>query len=80
MDSKGLFVGWLVVSLLWLLYWLAMTATLGIEAIGDWVASMNHTMLVAALCLSVPVGLFFLGVVVFRLTRGTAGRTAGGKA
>lgn len=78
MDSKGLVIGWVAVSVLWLLYWLAMTATLGVEAIGELVASMNHALLVAALCLSVPVGLFFVGMVVFRFTRGTAGGTPGG--
>ncbi|MCX7151500.1 MAG: hypothetical protein NT115_02965 [Proteobacteria bacterium] len=62
MDKKGLVIGWVAVSVLWLLYWLAMTTTLGVEAIGELVASMNHGMLVAALCVSVPVTLFFIGM------------------
>ena len=62
MDKKGLVIGWVAVSVLWLLYWLAMTTTLGVEAIGELVASMNHGLLVAGLCLSVPVTLFFLGM------------------
>lgn len=64
MDNKALMIGWVAVSVLWLLYWAAMTASLGVEAIGDLVASASRPLLVAALCLSVPVALMFIGVVV----------------
>lgn len=73
MDKKGLVIGWVAVSVLWLLYWLAMTTTLGVEAIGELVASMNHGMLVAALCVSVPVTLFFIGMAGAWLKRVVSG-------
>lgn len=69
MDKKGLVIGWVAVSVLWLLYWLAMTTTLGVEAIGELVASMNHSLLAAALCASVLVMLFFLGIAGIWLKR-----------
>ena len=77
MDNKALMIGWIAVSVLWLLYWVAMTTSLGVEAIGDLVASASRPLLVAALCLSVPVGLIFLGVVVGwfkRVSDGKAGK------
>ncbi len=73
MDSKALMIGWIAVSVLWVLYWAGMTASLGVEAIGDLVASASRPLLVAALCLSVPVLLMFFGVAVNWIRR--PGRT-----
>lgn len=74
MDNKALMIGWIAVSVLWVLYWIAMSASLGVEAIGDLVASASRPLLLAALCLSVPAGLIFLGVVVGWFKRVTAGK------
>jgi hypothetical protein len=75
MDSKALMIGWIAVSVLWILYWAAMTASLGVEAIGDLVAAASRPLLVAALCASVPVTLLFIGVAVSWIKRaGGAGR------
>ena len=73
MDKKELVIGWVAVSVLWVLYWAGMTASLGIEAIGELVASASRPLLVAALCVSVPVGLFFVGMAVVWLQKAAAG-------
>ena len=74
MDKKALTIGWIVVSVLWVLYWVAMSASLGVEAIGDLVAAASRPLLFGALCLSVPVGLFFIGGVVAWIERLSSGK------
>jgi hypothetical protein len=59
---------------LWILYWVAMTASLGAEAIGDLVASASRPLLVAALFLSVPVVLFFVGMAAAWFKRLASGK------
>ncbi len=74
MDKKALTIGWIVVSVLWVLYWVVMSASLGVEAIGDLVAAGSRPLLVGALFLSVPVGLFFIGGVVAWIKRLSSGK------
>jgi hypothetical protein len=74
MDNKTLMIGWIAVSVLWLLYWAGMTASLGVEAIGDLVAASSRSLLAAALCLSVPAGLLCIGVAVAWCKRLAAGK------
>jgi len=69
MDNKALALGWIAVSVLWVLYWIAMTASLGVEAIGELVVSAGHPLLVGALCVSLPIGLFFIGMTAAWLRR-----------
>jgi hypothetical protein len=65
MRSRRGWIGlWAAVSALWILYWFGLTASLGAEAIRDLVGELPAQVVVGALCLFLPVGLFAAGSLV----------------
>ena len=74
MNSKRRWSGaWIVVSALWVIYWFVLTLALGVEAISDMVAAMSGPLLVGALYVSLPIGLYALGALVAWIIRGFKG-------
>lgn len=70
MNDKRLWtVAWAAVSILWLLYWIAMSMALGVEALRDMIAGLGWPVLVGGLLLSVPAGLCLIGSLVARIAR-----------
>jgi len=77
MSGKRQWFGtWAAVSALWVIYWSGMTLALGVEAIRDLVAEMAWPLLVGALYLSLPVGLYAIGVLVAWIVRGVRGEAS----
>ena len=71
MNSKRQWFGaWAAVSALWVIYWLGLTLALGVEEIRDVVAEMGWPLLVGALYVSVPIGLYAIGVLAAWSIRG----------
>ena len=75
MKSRRAWIGmWAAVSALWTVYWLGLTSSLGAEAIRELVAQLPAPVIVGALCLFLPVGLYALGTLIAWLNGGSRGK------
>jgi hypothetical protein len=63
-DKRMWSIAWAAVSALWLLYWIAMSLALGMEAMRDMIAELPGPLLVGLLMLSVPAGLALAGKLI----------------
>lgn len=68
-DKRMWSIAWAAVSVLWLLYWVAMSLALGLEAMRDMIAELPGPLLLGMLMLSVPAGLA-LGAKLFTMVSG----------
>ncbi len=62
-------VAWAAASALWVLYWIAMTLALGVDAIRDMVADMSWPFLAGALYASIPLSLYAIGSLIGWIAR-----------
>jgi len=63
-DKRTWSIAWAAVSALWLMYWVAMSFALGVEALRDMIAALPGPLLLGMLMLSVPAGLALAGRLV----------------
>ena len=63
-DKRTWSIAWVAVSALWLMYWVAMSLALGMEAMRDMIAALPGPLLLGMLVLSVPAGLALAGTLV----------------
>ncbi len=63
-DKRTWSIAWVAVSALWLMYWVAMSLALGVEAMRDMIAALPGPLLLGMLVLSVPAGLALAGTLV----------------
>jgi hypothetical protein len=76
MRSRRAWIGlWAAVSGLWIMYWIGLTASMGAEAIRDLVTQLPALVMVGALCLFLPVGLYAIGNLVAWINGGSRGRS-----
>ena len=64
---------WGVVSALWVAYWLVLTLSMGGETIQEMIASMDGSVLLTGLFLSLPLCLYSGGMLVACLVRVAGG-------
>jgi len=74
MNSKrGWMVLWGAVSALWIAYWLVLTLSMGGQTMQEMIASMDGTILLSGLFLSLPLCLYGGGSLVAWLIRQVKG-------